>query len=331
MAKKKATRSPARSARPTRASTPKGRARPAPSKRRRAQSAAPGKGKGGAKGQSLAPLAPPTPTLRLASFQVDAFTSRRFRGNPAAVVLVEDGWLADDLMQAIAAEHNLSETAFVSPKGGKGTLGIRWFTPTVEVDLCGHATLAAAHVLWNHVGLKGDRLVFSSRSGPLPVERLREAGRDLIVLDFPATPPKPVADAELTAALAAALGQAPVEVLRSRDLLAVFDNKRDVHELAPDMARLRDLGVYAVIATAPGAGHDFVSRFFAPRQGVDEDPVTGSAHCTLTPYWAKRLGKPILTAHQVSRRGGELFCEDRGHRVRIGGAAVTYLEGRISV
>lgn len=264
--------------------------------------------------------------LALPCFHVDAFTRRPFHGNPAAVVLLERRWLPDDLMQLIAAENNLAETAFVlgSPKASK--LKIRWFTPTVEVDLCGHATVAAAHVLWTHAGNRAPRVVFSSRSGNLPVMRSRDAGGEVITLDFPSRPAKRV---RVSDALCAALGRAPAEVWQARDTLAVFENKRDIHELAPDMARLAALDTFGVIVTAPGAGHDFVSRFFAPKQGIPEDPVTGSAHCTLVPYWADRLGKNVLRAHQVSHRARELFCELRGDRVMIGGHAVTYSEGRV--
>ncbi len=262
-------------------------------------------------------------TRRVAMFQVDAFAARAFTGNPAAVVLLDGAWPDDALMQAIAAENNLAETAFVLPRGRR--LHIRWFTPEIEIDLCGHATLAAAHVLWNEVKLGGERLEFASRSGPLPVERWSNG---LLALDFPSRPGKPE---PVTAALCEALGRAPVEVFRARDVMAVFDNRRDVYELRPSFDKLAALDAFGVIVTAPGSGHDFVSRYFAPRAGVPEDPVTGSAHCTLIPYWSDRLGKPRLTAHQVSRRGGELWCEDRGDRVGIAGHAVTFFATQIAV
>ncbi len=265
--------------------------------------------------------------MHLQFFQVDSFTRRAFHGNPAGVVPLES-WLPDERMQSIAAEANLSETAFVvrsaEESEGEARYHIRWFTPSVEVELCGHATLAAAHVLWHSVGERSHRIVFDSKSGPLPVERRG----DLTVLDFPSRPGEPVA---VDDALAAALGRRPVEAYKSRDVMAVFENKRDVHELAPDMGRLAEIECVCVIATAPGAGHDFVSRVFAPRVGIPEDPVTGSAHCTLAPYWSKRLGKASVTGHQVSKRGGELFCEMAGDRVKIGGHCVMYLEGRICV
>jgi PhzF family phenazine biosynthesis protein len=262
---------------------------------------------------------------KLPLFTVDAFTTRRFHGNPAAIVLLDDGkWLPDDTMQAIAAENNLSETAFIRRKGKTGPMAIRWMTPTVEVDLCGHATLAAAHVLWNHAGCKDDKIAFSSRSGRLTVSR--EDGR--IVLDFPALPGKKV---PVTNAMCDALGKAPVEAFMAGKLMCVFENRRDVYQLQPDLAKVARLDCDGVIVTAPGSGHDFVSRYFVPQGGIDEDPVTGSSHCTLAPYWAHVLGKKHLTAHQTSKRGGELWCEVRGSRVRIGGHAVTVSMGSMLV
>jgi len=261
---------------------------------------------------------------------VDAFTRHPFGGNPAAVCPLE-AWLPDAQMQAIAAEHNLAETAFVvrEPAGLNGEdrgWRIRWFTPRVEVDLCGHATLAAAHVLTRHLGEPETTIVFHSRSGPLPV---RFAG-DTLVLDFPA---RPAARCEVPAALREGLGVNPLEVLKSRDFLVVLESEDEVRALAPDFAQLARVDCLGVIVTAPGrreGGFDFVSRFFAPRAGIDEDPVTGSAHCTLTPYWAARLKKKELHARQVSRRGGELFCTNAGDRVFIAGHAVTYLTGTAS-
>ncbi|MDX9912225.1 MAG: PhzF family phenazine biosynthesis protein [Phycisphaerales bacterium] len=268
--------------------------------------------------------------IELPIWQVDAFTSRAFHGNPAAVVPLRGAWLDDDLMQSIALENNLSETAFLLPAkdaGCEGDYAIRWFTPVREVALCGHATLASAHTLIEHMGFTGGAVRFHSpRSGPLGVSR-GEEGR--LVLDFPQIAITP---AEVTGPLVTALGRRPVELYAGEKYLAVFENKRDVHELSPDMRALASLPATGIICTAPGAGHDFVSRFFAPAAGVDEDPVTGSAHCVLAPYWAKRLGKKHLTAHQVSKRGGELACEvtDTG-RVKIAGHAVTFLEGKIRV
>jgi PhzF family phenazine biosynthesis protein len=259
-------------------------------------------------------------------FHVDAFASERFKGNPAGVCLLGKA-LPDAVMQSIAAENNLPETAFVLR--GREHLELRWFTPAVEVDLCGHATLAAAHVLFAHTrapsGASVARIEFQSKSGPLAVERDGE----LLVLDFPS---RPAAACEAPEALVRGLGSAPLEVLGSRDYLCVYAREEDVASLRPDMSLLAGLDRFGVIATAPGSGAvDFVSRFFAPGEGIPEDPVTGSAHCTLIPYWAKRLGKTKLSARQVSARGGELACELAGDRVRIGGRAVTYLRGEIEI
>ena len=259
--------------------------------------------------------------VKLPLRQIDAFTSRLFGGNPAAVVLL-DAWLADETLQAIALENNLSETAFVIPRAERSPL--RWFTPTTEVELCGHATLAAAHVLFEECFPKTDRLSFETLGGELAVER----DDGLLHLDFPSRPGKPV---ELTAPLVSAIGARPSEVRLARDLLAVFDSEAQVVAFRPDFDRIRELDAFALIVTAPGEAVDFVSRFFAPRAGVAEDPVTGSAHCTLIPYWAARLGKTKLRARQLSRRGGELACELRGDRVRIGGTTVEYLRGEIHV
>jgi PhzF family phenazine biosynthesis protein len=259
--------------------------------------------------------------MRLPLYQVDAFTSRRFHGNPAAVCPLER-WLPDDVMQSIAAENHLSETAFFVADGADYRL--RWFTPKVEVDLCGHATLASAHVLFHRLGHAGASVTFRTASGPLVVSR---AG-DRLAMDFPSRPPRPCA---MPAGLDRALGIAPREVLLARDYLAVYDDEAAVRALRPDFAALDDVGGFAVIVTARGTGADFVSRFFAPRAGVPEDPVTGSAHCTLTPFWAGRLGRNPLVAHQVSARGGEIACELRGDRVILTGDAVLYLEGTIEV
>ena len=259
--------------------------------------------------------------MKIPLYQVDAFTSRLFGGNPAAVCPLE-AWLDDRTMQAIAAENNLAETAFFV--GGKGRYELRWFTPLVEVDLCGHATLASAFVIFNRLEPSLEAVSFRSKSGELRVTR--SGGR--LTLDFPAWPP---ARREVSDDLSRALGAAPREVWTSQDTMAVYESEDDVLRLAPVMDRVAALDTFAVIATAPGRTADFVSRFFAPRQGIPEDPVTGRAHCTLTPYWARRLGKRALRAVQLSRRGGELFCEDRGDRVAIAGEAVQFLEGTIEV
>jgi len=259
--------------------------------------------------------------MKLPIYQVDAFTAKLFRGNPAAVVVL-DSWLPDEVLQAIAAENNLAETAYVIP--GADPRPLRWFTPTIEIDLCGHATLATAHVLFRHHFPKLDRVSFHTKSGTLSVAR----EGDLLSMDFPSRPAQPVT---VNDALTGALGAKPQEALLARDLLAVFESEEQVRGLTPDFARIAQLEGMGVIASAPGDQVDFVSRFFAPKAGVPEDPVTGSSHCTLIPYWARRLGKTALTARQISPRGGELQCELRGDRVRIGGAAVEYLEGQIEV
>jgi len=260
--------------------------------------------------------------MKLRLFQVDAFASRAFAGNPAAVVPLES-WLEDATLQAIAAENNLSETAFFVPEGDG--FEIRWMTPSDEVDLCGHATLASAWVLFNVLEPSRGAVSFRSKSGPLGVT----ADGDKLALDFPSRPPEPAAGS--LPAVADALGAPPRAVLAARDYLAVFADEDEVRALRPDMARTAALDRMAVIATAPGRDCDFVSRFFAPAVGIPEDPVTGSAHSTLVPYWAARLGRQRLFARQVSARGGELWCEDRGGRVSIAGRAVLYLEGTVTI
>ena len=259
--------------------------------------------------------------MKLPLYQIDAFTSRLFGGNPAAVVTLDE-WLADDVLQAIASENNLAETAFVIPREDMALL--RWFTPTVEVDLCGHATLAAAHVLFSYHYSSPQTVSFSTRSGVLSVSR--EEGR--LSLDLPARPGTPI---EVSDELVSALGARPREAYLARDILAVFDTEVAIQSLHPDFGLVATLDAFAVIASAPGSTTDFVSRFFAPRAGIPEDPVTGSAHCTLVPYWAGRLGKATLTAKQLSRRVGELDCELRGDRVAIAGRTVEYLRGEITL
>ncbi|WP_052573771.1 PhzF family phenazine biosynthesis protein [Haloferula sp. BvORR071] len=258
--------------------------------------------------------------MDLPYFQVDAFTSRLFSGNPAGVCLLET-WLPDETLQAIAAENNQAETAFVVPLNGGFQL--RWFTPALEVDLCGHATLAAAHVLFRHRGLEGDEVKFATRSGELGVTRHGE----LFSLDFPLME---ASACDVPAALVKGLGKFPAFTAKSsRDFLAVYETEEEVQALKPDFVELGRLDTLGVIATAPGMECDFVSRFFAPRAGVNEDPVTGSAHCTLAPYWAGQIGRNDLTARQVSSRGGELSCRIREGRVIITGRAKTYLTGTI--
>ena len=261
--------------------------------------------------------------MRLPIYQLDAFADRLFAGNPAAVVPLED-WPPDTTLQAVAAENNLAETAFFVRRGDAWEL--RWFTPAVEIDLCGHATLASAAVIFRHLEPSCSRVEFRTRkAGTLVVTRHGEE----LALDFPVRPAEPVA---APPALAAALGAEPVEVLAARDYLCVFENTEDVHNLRPDFATIATLDRGAVICTAPGIGEfDFVSRFFAPALGVSEDPVTGSAHCTLVPFWAERLGRTHLRAKQVSARGGDLTCELKGDRVTIAGRVAWYLEGWITI
>jgi predicted PhzF superfamily epimerase YddE/YHI9 len=259
--------------------------------------------------------------MRLPYYEVDAFTSRPFGGNQAGVCLLER-WLPDEVLQKIAAENNLSETAFLVPD--QDFFHLRWFTPALEIDLCGHATLASAWVLFAERGYKAPQVRFKTMSGWLSAAR-RQAR---VELDFPSRPATPCAPVPQ---LLEALGARKAEVLKSRDYLAVFSSPQEVDALKPDMELLRKLDSLGVIVTAPGEDADFVSRFFAPRAGIPEDPVTGSSHCTLVPYWANRLKKNELTARQISQRGGELFCRFLDDRVAIGGEAVIYLRGEIEL
>ncbi len=260
--------------------------------------------------------------MEIPFYQVDAFAREPFAGNPAAVCLLPE-WPADAVMQNIAAENNLSETAFLVRKDGR--LCLRWFTPVCEINLCGHATLATGWVAFHRLGVQGGRVEFESAEGLVAVER----DGDRLALDFPAWPGRS-RTRESMPDLAPALGMQPIDMLASRSWMAVFSAEAEVRGLRPDMVKLAALG-RSVIVTAPGDHADFVSRFFAPGMGIPEDPVTGSAHCTLIPYWAKVLHKSKLFALQVSRRGGELFCEDAGARVRIGGHAALFLEGKITL
>lgn len=259
--------------------------------------------------------------MKLPYYHVNAFAAEIFRGNPAGVCLLES-WLPDETLQLIAAEQNLSETAFIVAR--KEGFELRWFTPSTEVDLCGHATLAAAFVLFTERGIASAKVCFHSRSGLLTVLR----GGDGLTLDFPSRPALPC---ETPAALVEGLRTTPEQVLKARDYLAVFAHESDVRALKPDFARLAGLDAFGIIATAPGDDCDFVSRFFAPAAGVNEDPVTGSAHCTLIPYWSRRLGVERLQARQISMRGGELHCELAGERVLIGGRATVYMRGEIQL
>ncbi|MCZ7556334.1 MAG: PhzF family phenazine biosynthesis protein [Bacteroidia bacterium] len=257
--------------------------------------------------------------MKLRQYQVDAFARRVFEGNPAAVVPLES-WPDDSILQSIAGENNLSETAFFVP--AENGFHLRWFTPVAEVDLCGHATLAAAHVLFEHLGYDAQNIVFATRSGTLVVERTD----GLLAMDFPSRPPVPCPP---PAALSEGLGREVVEVLAADDYIAVFESEEHIISLSPDMTQLGALGLRGVCVTAPGLEDDFVSRFFAPKLGIAEDPVTGSAHCELTPYWAARLGKTTLTARQLSRRGGTVTCTLSGDRVLLLGSAVTFMIGEI--
>jgi PhzF family phenazine biosynthesis protein len=261
--------------------------------------------------------------VNLPIYWIDAFTDRTFGGNPAAVIPL-DSWLEDALLQRIANENGISETAYFV-RTGPARAHLRWFTPAVEVDLCGHATLATAHVLFNELGQAESPFVFDTKAGPLSVARRGP----LIELDFPARPASP---AKAPDGLLRGLGLAPREVLRSERMwLCVYETAEEVTALAPDFAALGTVVPGRFIPTAPGRNCDFVSRFFAPDAGIPEDPVTGSAHCTLMPYWAKRLGRAKLHARQVSRRGGELWCELENDRVRMAGHGAAYLKGRIDV
>ena len=259
--------------------------------------------------------------MQLPIFQVDAFTADVFGGNPAAVCPLET-WLPDQTLQSIAAENNLSETAFFVP-AGSGRFDLRWFTPTIEVDLCGHATLATAFVILSKLEPALSSVRFSSASGDLAVERDGE----LLVLDFPARPPLPIEPPE---GIATTLGVEPLQMLAAKSLLAILADEQTVKTLQPNIDAIAKLPADGLIISAPGDEVDFVSRYFAPHAGIAEDPVTGAAHTTLTPYWATRLGKETMQARQISAREGALRCEARGDRVRLAGQAVLYLEGTIS-
>ncbi len=254
-------------------------------------------------------------------YQIDAFASRLFEGNPAAVCPLED-WLPDETMQAIAAENNLSETAFFVPEGSG--FRIRWFTPVSEVDLCGHATLASAYVLFNILGYQNDRIEFQSKSGLLAVTRDHE----WLVMDFPAQPPRPC---DVPEEIANAFDANPIECLKSEDYMVVFELEGDIESAEPDFELLKKLDLRGVIITAKSDRYDFVARFFAPQYGIPEDPVTGSAYTQLAPYWASKTGLKKFRAKQLSPRGGELTCELKDDRVLIAGKAIKFLEGKIHI
>lgn len=260
--------------------------------------------------------------MRLPIYQVDSFTDSVFKGNPAAVCPLRE-WLSDGLMQKIAMENNLSETAFFVPRDS--VFQLRWFTPTIEVDLCGHATLAAGHVIFSYLRRQLEEVVFETRSGTLRVNK----EQDFLTLDLPADSAKKV---DLASELADCFNIMPIEVFKGRsDYMLVYDDEQQILDLKPDSKEIAALDARGVIVTARGKDADFVSRFFAPQSGVDEDPVTGSAHATLTPYWSRVLGKRELVAAQLSSRGGRLRCRDSGSRVEISGKARTYLTGEIEL
>jgi PhzF family phenazine biosynthesis protein len=261
--------------------------------------------------------------MKLQLYQVDAFSEKIFGGNPAAVCPLDE-WLTDGQMQSIAAENNLAETAFFVKQ--KNNFEIRWFTPAVEVDLCGHATLATAHVLFNHLNYTENQLIFfSPRSGELRVNK----NDDLLTLDFPEDNFEKV---DMPPFISTCFQIEPVEAYKGKtDLMFVFNSETEIKNIQPDFKAINALGGRGVIVTAKGDQVDFVSRFFAPQSGIDEDPVTGSAHTTLTPYWYKRLTKDVLTAVQLSARKGYLQCKFMGERVEISGRAVTYLKGEIDI
>ena len=259
--------------------------------------------------------------MTISIYQADAFTDQLFGGNPAAICPLTE-WLPDDVMQKIARENNLAETAFFV-KTDKGFL-LRWFTPEYEIDLCGHATLASAHILFTELGYTADSIHFETvKAGVLTVQR----DGDKYTMDFPSRPPIPI---EIPNGLLEALGtKQPVAIFRSRDYFVVYKSEADIRDITPDFSAVSKMDTVGVIVTAPGEKVDFVSRFFAPGAGIPEDPVTGSAHCNLIPYWAKKLGKDKLHAYQISARKGELWCELKGDRVLMSGKAVTYLKGEI--
>jgi PhzF family phenazine biosynthesis protein len=254
-------------------------------------------------------------------YQADAFTNKVFGGNPAAVCPLQE-WLGDDTMQQIARENNLAETAFFVKNAGAYKL--RWFTPEYEIDLCGHATLATAHILFTELGFSGEEIKFETvKAGILTVKK----DGDKYQMDFPSRPPIYI---ETPNGLLEALSEKqPVEVLRSRDYFVVYESEDDIRDISPDMFALSKMDTVGIIVTAKGKKADFVSRFFAPGAGIPEDPVTGSAHCNLIPYWAEKLKKNKLHAYQLSEREGELWCEYHGGRVWMSGKAVTYMKGEI--
>ena len=260
--------------------------------------------------------------MKVKFYQVDAFSDKLFGGNPAGVCPLEE-WLPENVMQNIAFENNLAETAFFVPNGADFEL--RWFTPLSEVDLCGHATLATSHVIFNHLGYSREKIVFHSRSGELTVRQ----EDDLLVLNFPADITKKI---EIDEEIYKGIGKKPLEMYKGKtDYMLVYETQKDIEEISPDFNLIVKSKARGVMCTAKGDEVDFVSRFFAPFVGINEDPVTGSAHTTMIPYWAGKLGKKELTAMQLSKRKGKLYCKLINGRVEIAGNAVTYLEGSIKI
>tara|TARA_B100001057_G_scaffold349948_1_gene351433 strand:- start:9579 stop:10409 length:831 start_codon:yes stop_codon:yes gene_type:complete len=260
--------------------------------------------------------------MKIPIYQVDAFTSKIFKGNPAAVCPLNE-WLPDHIMQEIAKENNLSETAFFVNK--KNPFNIRWFTPVSELDLAGHPTLATAHVIIKELNFKINEIIFKTKIGDtLTVTK----NKNQLIMNFPSRPPKIYDNISL---VSEALGKKPITLLRHRDAVAIFESEDDIKSISPNMEKLKKLDCPAVIVTAPGKKADFVSRNFAPKLGIPEDPVTGSAHCELIPYWSKTLNKKKLLAFQISDRGGILYCTHNEDRVTIGGEAVTFLRGEIEI
>ena len=259
--------------------------------------------------------------MDLSIYQIDAFSSCVFEGNPAAVCPLDE-WLPDETMQSIAEENNLSETAFFVPKDDG--FHIRWFTPASEVDLCGHATLGSAYVLFNILGYKNQAIQFDSKSGILVVTKQD----DWLTLDFPKQPP---VYCETPKEIVEAFNKEPIECMMSEDIIAVFENEIDIESANPNFEQLKKLDSRGVIITAKSMRYDFVARFFEPKYGIPEDPVTGSAYTQLAPYWASKLGKQKFKAKQLSSRGGELYCEILGDRVLISGKATKYMEGKITI
>ena len=267
--------------------------------------------------------------MKIPVFQIDAFADVPFSGNPAAVCPLDE-WLPDDVMQSIALEMNLSETAFFVPSAGKsGDYDLRWFTPTVEVDLCGHATLASGHVVLSHLRSELDQIRFHTRSGALGVQRCN----NMLELDFPQNPPSAMTDESEIDAVASALGSIPSEVLHANTTIAVFENEAQVAALEPDFSAVARLNEPWLAATAPADSdeYDFVSRFFVPTAGVNEDPATGSSHTILMPYWSERMGPTELVGRQISKRGGTMHCRLVGDRVMIAGNVIDVMIGELTI